>query len=120
MIRFLAVLFIMFSVSANATVAENTNNTMIKECLDVYGYDKSLPVDDRLNNFNWAGASGCVSNFNVEKHKTRIAEEREFLKKNPWFKGKNWKWQQRAEYSCNKVMTNAGWVEICHRPYYVN
>ena len=97
-----------------------SNNTMIKECLDATGYDKTLPVDERLNTFDFRPASGCVSNFVVEKQKLKVAEARQFLENKPWFKGKNWKWEERAEYTCRKIETLQGSYEVCSKPIYLN
>lgn len=98
--------------------AESQNNKMIKECLEVWGYDYDAPADKRLNNFNWQKASGCVSNYNVEAHRKKVAEQREFLKQKPWFKGKNWKWQEKAEYTCTKQHHTG--LTVCSKPYYIN
>lgn len=111
-------LVVTFSYDAARANMAPPNNNMIKECLKAYDYDYDAPVEKRLNNFNWNAASGCVSNFNVEKQKKKVAEQREFLEKKPWFKGKNWKWQDRAEYTCTK-QHHTGFT-VCHKPIYLN
>ena len=95
------------------------NNQMIKECLDVWGYDKYAPVETRLNNFNWQGAAGCVANFRLEEQRKQVEADREFLKEKPWFRGSNWKWQEKAEYTCTKQLHNGG-ITVCHKPFYIN
>jgi len=86
--KLIAILFLL-STTAHADIVQKGNNEMIKECLDVYGFDKTLPVEQRLNTFDWRSASGCVSNFVVEKQQKKVAKQKEFLDQNPWFKGKN-------------------------------
>lgn len=94
------------------------NNKMIKECLEVWGMDYSLPVDKRFAKVDWNNASGCVSNFNLQKQQQRVKADREFLKNNPWFRGKNWKWEERAEYTCTKQHHTG--LTVCHKPIYIN
>lgn len=94
------------------------NNQMIKECLDAWGYDKYAPVEIRLNNFNWQGAAGCVANFRLEEQQKQVQADREFLKKKPWFRGTNWKWEEKAEYTCTKQHHTG--LTVCHKPIYIN
>ena len=105
-----------------ASAAETTsNNTMIKGCLDAYGYDRKAPVEERLNNFDWNSASDCVSNYQVEKYKEKVAKIKQTLKEKPWYKGRNWQWELRAEYTCRIVnTTDKGPIEVCSKPYYIN
>lgn len=117
--KLIAMLFLV-STTAHADIVVMGNNKMIKECLDVYGFDKTLPVEQRLNTFDWRSASGCVSNFVVGKQQKKVAEQREFLDQNPWFKGKNWKWIERAEYTCRHIDTLQGSYEVCSKPIYLN
>ena len=113
------IVFSVVSAEAGEGLFDNSrNNQMMKECLDVYGYDKSLPVEERLNTFDWNAASSCVSGFNLEEQQKKLAELREFLKDKPWFRGKNWKWQERAEYTCTKQYHNG--ITVCRKPYYIN
>jgi hypothetical protein len=111
----LTVLFF-FVLGAREVLANNNN--MIKECLVAYNYQYDAPVEHRLNNFNWQDASNCVSNFVIEEQKKKVKAQQEFLKEKPWYKGKNWKWEDRAEYTCTKQY-HTGLV-ICRKPYYVN
>jgi hypothetical protein len=45
---------------------------------------------------------------------------RSFLQEHPWYKGKNWKWEERAEYTCKHIETLQGSAEVCSKPYYIN
>lgn len=100
--------------------AEKSNNDMIKDCLQATGYDYNLPADKRITDFDWESASYCVAGFQEKKHKKRLAEQKEFIKNNPWYKGPNWRWELRAEYKCNTVYSAVGPIEVCSKPYYVN
>ena len=48
----------------------------------------------------------------------RIEEDRKVVERKPWLKGTNWKWEQRAEYTCTKEHHTGR--TICRRPYYMN
>jgi len=117
MIRTTILLCCIFATPLFAEDAKSTNN-MIKDCLMAYEYDYDAPVEERLNNFNWQDASDCVAGFKHEEHEKRLAEQREFLKQKPWFKGTNWKWEERAEYTCTKDYGTG--LTYCHRPIYLN
>ena len=99
-------------------VCAMSNNEIMKHCLDAFGYDKTAPIEQRLNNFNWDNASWCAAGFRAEESAKRREEIRAFLKEKPWFRGKNWKWQERAEYTCTKNY-NSG-LTYCHKPIYIN
>jgi hypothetical protein len=100
-----------------------SNNVMVIECLEVHGYDYDNPdVEERINTFNFRAASGCVSNFIEEKQSKKVAEQREFLKEKPWYKGPNWRWELRSEYTCEHIYSSQTKtnIEVCHKPYYLN
>jgi hypothetical protein len=96
------------------------NNQMMIECLDAWGYPRDASVDDRMNWPYWREVSGCTANFVLEDQRKRVKADREFVNKHPWFKGKNWKWQERAEYTCRKITTLNGTFELCSKPIYLN
>lgn len=103
------------------SAAETTsNNAMIKGCLDAYGYDYSLPVEERLNNFDWNSAADCVSNYRVEDYQEKVVKIQQTLKEKPWLKGRNWQWELRSEYRCTVLRTELGPREVCSRPAYIN
>lgn len=108
---------ILFLIVASPVYAKS-NNDMIKECLDVFGYKKTAPIDKRLNNFQWGNAAWCVAGFQADKQAQRREEIKAFLKENPWFRGKNWKWAERAEYTCTKQYHTG--LTVCHKPIYIN
>lgn len=116
----LGLVLVLTFIAHDSYAADNSkNNEMIKECLIVWGYDYAeKDPQKRINNFNWNKASGCVSNFVVEEHKKRIEKDRQFVESKPWFKGTNWKWQEKAEYTCTKEYHTG--MTICRKPYYVN
>ena len=111
---------LIFCLIASPVIADSnkSNSTMIKDCLEVWGMDYELPVEERFARINWNNASACVSNFIVEDHQNKVKADREFVNKHPWFKGKNWKWQDKAEYTCTKQL-HSGFT-VCHKPIYLN
>jgi len=113
-------LLLVWAPIASAKAEIKSNNDMIKECLMAYGYDYNLPVDKRINTFNWNDASSCVSNFKADEQQKNIAKVKEFLKEKPWYKGPNWRWELRSEYECNKVYSDKGPITLCTKPYYLN
>jgi len=95
------------------------NNQMIRECLDVWGMDRSIEdVDARFAKIDFQNAAGCTSGFVLSKQKEQVKKDQEFLKQNPWFKGTNWKWQEKAEYTCTKEHHTGR--TVCQKPYYLN
>lgn len=94
-------------------------NHMIKECLDVWGFDReeSNP-QKRLDSFDFSHASGCISGFRHDEWMERIEEDRKVVERKPWLKGTNWKWEERAEYTCTKEHHTGR--TVCRRPYYMN
>jgi len=111
MIRLIAITILL--VLAGSTVHANPNNEALKLCLDAYGYNLK-----NFDTFDFSKAAACHSN-KKEKKKIKLQEEqREFLKKRPWFRGTNWKWEEKAEYTCTKQYHTG--LTICHKPYYIN
>ena len=96
------------------------NNQMMIECLDAWGYPRGASVDDRMKWPYWREVSDCTSGFVLEEQQRKVKADREFVEKHPWFKGKNWKWQERAEYTCHKIHSDKGPIEICSKPFYIN
>lgn len=107
------------SLSLAYAMPERTNNQMMKECLAQFGYDYTTSVDERLNNTDWAEVSACTAGFIQEKHFEYVKKRKEFLKQNPWYRGPNWRWELRTEYSCTMLGSDVGPREVCHKPAYV-
>lgn len=118
MIRTITLICCIIATPIFAEAKMKTTNEMIKDCLTAYQYDYGAPVDKRLNNFDWQSASNCVAGFSQDKHEKKLAEQRKFLNDNPWYKGKNWKWTERAEYTCVKQYHTG--LTVCHKPIYIN
>jgi hypothetical protein len=118
----LIVLFclMMATSSAYANQFNTTSNQMMKECLEVWGYNKYAPIEERMSFPFWQEAAACASSGRTHEWQERIAADREFLQTKPWFRGKNWKWQERAEYTCRRITNLSGTFEICSKPYYIN
>lgn len=113
------ILLLLCMLPVAAFADPQSNNGIVKDCLDVYGFDRDAPIIERFN-FDFSAASNCVAGYNYQKHIQKVKERKEFLKQNPWFKGTNWKWQETAEYTCKHVNTLQGSAVICQKPYYIN
>jgi hypothetical protein len=100
-------------VSLVATTASADNNTAMKSCLEKHGY-----TTEKFHTFDWGLASACYNKYAVVQEKKELKEMREFLKKKPWYKGKDWEWEKTAGYTCQKNYST-GYV-ICHKPIYLN
>lgn len=114
LIVFFVVLFIVAAMSGNSysMAIERNNNLAIKQCLELYGY-----TSEKFDVFPWNKASRCFTEYDVAQQKVELQATRDFLEKNPWYKGKNWNWEDRAEFTCH---TEYHTGEIyCHRPKYI-
>lgn len=100
--------------------ADSGYNEAARDCLKAYGYDHTLPVEVRLNSFNFRAASACTQIYRDKDWKARIAKDRAFVAQKPWYKGKNWKWEEKAEYTCYHINNLQGQYEICSKPIYLN
>jgi len=89
------------------------NNEALKLCLDMHGYNLK-----NFDTFDFSSAAACHSKYRVERKIKLEEEQREFLKKRPWFRGTNWKWEDKAEYTCTKQHHTG--LTVCHKPFYIN
>ena len=96
--------------------AEHSNEVM-KLCLEESGY-----TPDKFETFDFSKPAACHSKWRVAETEKDYVKMRSFLQEHPWYKGKNWKWEERAEYSCEKIYSTRLLrnVEICSKPYYIN
>jgi len=98
--------------------AETTHsNEVMKSCLEESGY-----TPDKFETFDFSKPAACHSKWRVAETEKDYVKMRSFLQEHPWYKGKNWKWEERAEYSCEKIYSTRLLrnVEICSKPYYIN
>lgn len=110
---------VLLILAASSVGAEPTDrNMMAKKCLEVWGYDKFASIEERMAFPFFTEVSYCVGNYRQERYQKRVKESREFLKKHPWYKGKNWKWEDHAEYTCVKNFNNG--LTYCHKPIFIN
>jgi len=115
----LTIIAVAIGLASPAYATDVTPNEMIKQCLDVWGYDRNEPdPQKRLDQFDFRHASRCVANFRQDQWQKRIEADRAFVKNKPWFTGPNWKWEEKAEYTCTKEYHTG--MTICRKPYYVN
>ena len=85
------IIFMSFANTASAMAAKN--NTVIKKCLATYNYNPN-----KFHQFkDWNKASKCYHNWKKDQKDQETAELRNFLKENPWYKGRNWQWEQCAK-----------------------
>lgn len=78
----LAVLLVLIGTPTLA----NSNNEMMKACLEVHGYDKTLSVEERIDSFDWVSASSCISNQRGLANAAYRKKVTEFLAKNPHYR----------------------------------
>ena len=94
--------------------ADSMSNQVMKECLNEHGY-----TPEKFETFNFSKAAACHSDFRIAQREKNYEKQREFLTEHPWYKGKNWKWEERAEYTCFKRYDLDG-MEFCYKPIYLN
>jgi lipopolysaccharide export system protein LptC len=94
--------------------AESRSNEVMKECLAKHGY-----TPEGFQTFDFSKPAGCHSDYRISQRKVEYEKQREFLAEHPWYKGKNWKWEERAEYTCIKRYDMSG-MEFCFKPIYLN
>ena len=61
-------------------------NEIAKTCLDLEGYDRNLPVEERFEEFDFRKAAGCASNGRVALYIKDNYDTAAFLKANPHFR----------------------------------
>jgi hypothetical protein len=103
----------MMLVFTNPRAAE-ADNDALKACLALHDYSP-----EKFDTFNWNAASACYHEHLILQEESKRAEIKEFLKEKPWYKGANWQWETRAEYTCVKRYDLNG-IEICSKPFYLN
>ena len=82
----IAILALLPSISmAEYKHIESEYNQVLKNCLDYYGYDKTAPIDKRMQ-YDFSKASSCAHGYLADLNKRRDAEMRDFLKHNPRYR----------------------------------
>lgn len=89
----------------------------MKACLAQEGY-----TPENFDSFNFGKAASCFHDWKTAEAEKDRVKMRKFLDENPWFRGKNHKWAERAEYSCEKIYSTAllNTITVCSKPIYVN
>ena len=90
------------------------DNEALKSCLKLHEYSP-----EKFHTFNWGAVSACFHAASIAQSEETYARMREFLEENPHYRGPNWDWERRAEYTCIKRYDMNG-IEICSKPYYLN
>tara|TARA_R100000231_G_C5186152_1_gene122780 strand:- start:39 stop:365 length:327 start_codon:yes stop_codon:yes gene_type:complete len=99
-------LAIIIICTSSIVIAENA---FIKSCMLDYRYKN-------FDTYNYAKAAACVQKYRTNEQETKVVEMREFLKKKPWFRGPDWKWEQTADWRCARQLSSGR--TICRKPYF--
>lgn len=104
-------------VASDAKAETSHSNEVMKQCLDQYGY-----TPEKFDTFDFSKPAACHSKWRVAEIEKNHVKMRKFLDEHPWYRGKNWKWEERAEYNCEKIYSTAylNNITICTKPYYLN
>jgi hypothetical protein len=100
----------LFIISGEAKA--NTSNEVMKACLKEYNYSP-----DKFYSFDFSKPAYCHSKWRAAETSKERIKLREFLLEHPWYKGKNWRWETRSEYTCVKRYDLNG-IEVCTKPFY--
>lgn len=68
-------------------ILDDNTNSVAKQCLDAFNYDRNLPVEERFIDFPFNKAAICLTNTKI--HGIYIPEleaTRQFLEDNPGWK----------------------------------
>ena len=107
-------MLLLFLLLGGSALANECNERM-KECLDLYGY-----TPDKFDTFDFSKAAGCHQGHRTIEMLAQREEIKSFLKEKPHFRGTNWKWEEKAEYTCKHINTLQGSAVVCQKPYYLN
>lgn len=64
---------------------ESNYNQVLSNCLEYYGYNKTAPIEERMN-YDFSKASACASEYRAQLNRERDAELRDFLAHNPRYR----------------------------------
>ena len=102
--------YIMFAIIIICTSSVvMADNTFIKDCMKDYKLDS-------FETYNYSKAAACVQKYRTQEQEIKVAEMREFLKRKPWFRGPDWKWEQTADWRCARQLSSGR--TICRKPYF--
>ena len=77
---------VVFVVAVWAIPAKaSENNQAMKACLDMYGYDRTAPLEERMK-FDFSKPAKCHQAYRVQRMNAELAEMRDFLKHNPRYR----------------------------------
>lgn len=94
-------------------LVEMDNSDITKYCISKNPYETFEKAD-------WNSIGACSSELRSAKYKIEQENIRDFLVKNPWYKGPNWSWETYSKYNCSKVNhLKAGRITVCSKPYYL-
>jgi len=68
-------------------ILDNNVNQVAKDCLDAFGYDRNLPVEERFIDFPFNEAADCLTNTKIYGlYIPQLEATREYLEQNPGWK----------------------------------
>jgi hypothetical protein len=70
----------------------------------------------------WSERSRCYHDWKVEDERRRYNEEKHYTDMRPWYYGRNWRWEERSEYTCERIYNNniMNTITVCSKPVYIN
>lgn len=74
------------AILASTSAFADDNNQAMKHCMDAVGYDRNAPVEERMNDVDWAAAASCYHAYNSAIYQQQIANLRELLAANPRYR----------------------------------
>ena len=85
-------LVLVCGISYTIHAEPNASNLQMKVCLDKFGYDPN-----KFDNFDFSKAASCHSDYRIAKREEEYKNIRTFLKERPWYKGRDWQWEDCAK-----------------------
>jgi len=74
------------AILASTSAFADDNNQAMKYCLDAVGYDRTAPIENRMDGINFAAAAKCYQSYNRQIQEQQMAGLREFLAANPRYR----------------------------------
>lgn len=76
----------------STTVNATENNDAIKTCLLANGYEGNT----QIMGFDFTKAAACYHDWKSGKLREEYINAQLWLEEHPWYKGKNWNWEEMA------------------------
>jgi hypothetical protein len=104
-------------VLAGSAHAIADNNKVLKMCLAANGY-----TPDQFDTFDFGPAANCFHEWKIADTEQDYVKMRAFLEEHPWYRGKNWRWEEYVEYTCSTVISTKHTRNptVCSKPIRIN